>query len=68
MTKQPNNSDASRKRARRPRRATVAGTGPVEADGPEPKLKDLAPDPVRRNTKQLTERERWMLEEKPPHY
>lgn len=69
MTQQPDHDDtAPQKPRRRPRRATVPGTGPVQADGPEPKLEDLTPAPARRETKKLDERERWMLEEKPPHY
>ena len=53
----------------RPRRATVAGTGPASADGPEPRLDDLQPDPKNKPSKEkLSERDRWMLDEKPPHY
>lgn len=53
---------------RRSRRATVAGTGPAAADGPEPRLEDVKPQDKPTKKKPLSQRDQWMLEEKPPHY
>ena len=55
------------KRKRGPRRATVAGTGPADANTPEPRPEDLTPE-AQKPLKKLSERDRWMLEQKPPHY
>lgn len=70
-------------RRRGSRRADAPGTGPAEADGPEPNLPDgTLPDknhetgttkPRIRVQKpkdhdQLTDRDRWILEERPPHW
>lgn len=57
------------KRRRGHRRATVAGTGPVSADGPEPRLDELKPDdPASAEKDQLSARDQKILDEKPPHY
>lgn len=55
-------------RRRGPRRADAPGTGPASADGPEP-----VPDPEQQagqgeNTQQTSEHERWLLEQRPPHW
>ena len=55
-------------RKRRPRRATVPGTGPSSADGPEPRLDDVQPEKKQPKKTALSQRDRWMHEEKPPHY
>lgn len=76
MAKKPAPEDDSsaqhnppRRMTRRPRRATVAGTGPAAADGPEPRLDDVQPtDKQAKKKAPLSERDRWMLDEKPPHY
>lgn len=51
---------------RKPRRATAPGTGPTTANGPEPRLESMQPE--LRSVKTLTERDRWIIEQKPPHY
>src|SRR5699024_6149775 len=51
---------------RKPRRATAPGTGPTTASGPEPRSDAVRSKP--RSDKKLTERDRWLLEQKPPHY
>lgn len=56
------------RRKRGPRRATVPGTGPASADGPEPRLEKTQGKDKKRKQQPLSERERWMLDEKPPHY
>lgn len=57
----------SRKATRRkPRRATAPGTGPITANGPEPRIDAVRSKP--HSDKKLTERDRWLLEQKPPHY
>ncbi|NUL46875.1 hypothetical protein F7P69_16960 [Cellulosimicrobium funkei] len=53
-------------RRRGPRRADAPGTGPPSADGPEPQL-EAARKNVR-ETARLTEHERWLLEQRPPHW
>ena len=63
----PQDGQGQAQRKRRPRRATAPGTGPAAADGPEPRLEDVQPK-AKRPKKPLSERDRWMLEEKPPHY
>ncbi|QCU77609.1 hypothetical protein E7744_04820 [Citricoccus sp. SGAir0253] len=62
-------------RRRRHRRADAAGTGPAAADGPEPHLADpAAPSPRRAERASrdgdaaLSERDRWLLEQRPPHW
>jgi len=51
------------------RRATAAGTGPATADGPEPRIEQLAPEtPKPSKKKNLSARDRQILDEKPPHY
>src|SRR5690625_37523 len=67
MTTKDSNDPEQPKPKRRRRRVTVAGTGPASADGPEPRLEDLKPKTDTPRNK-LSERDRWMLEEKPPHY
>lgn len=53
---------------RRPRRADAPGTGPVSADGPEPRLRqDGTAEPGTRETA-VSDRDRWMLEQRPPHW
>ena len=62
-----NNDETKGKRPSR--RATVAGTGPSSADGPEPRLDAIQPGSKQKPSKEkLSERDRWMLDEKPPHY
>lgn len=56
------------KKRRGSRRVTVAGTGPQSATGPEPRIESIEPQPKPSKDRQLTERERWMLEQRPPHY
>lgn len=56
------------KKRRGSRRVTVAGTGPNTATGPEPRIESIEPQPKRSKDRQLTQRERWMLEQRPPHY
>lgn len=56
------------RRKRRPRRATAPGTGPASADGAEPRLDDVQPKSKQPKKPPLSERDRWMLGEKPPHY
>lgn len=69
MTSKPTDDESAQsKRKRRPRRATVAGTGPATTEAPEPRLEDLRPATERPAKQKLSERDRWMLEEKPPHY
>lgn len=69
MTSKPSDDESTpSKRKRGPRRATVAGTGPTTTDEPEPRLEDLRPKAEKPSQKKLSERDRWMLEEKPPHY
>ena len=53
---------------RRPRRATAAGTGPASADGPEPRLEDIQPQEPQSKKPPLSARDRWIHDEKPPHY
>lgn len=57
---------------RRSRRVTVAGTGHNAAIGPEPRIESLEAtpktSPKSSKDRQLTERERWLLEQRPPHY
>lgn len=60
--------DDQPRRKRRPRRATAPGTGPVSADGPEPRLDDIQPKGKQPKKPPLSDRDRWMFEEKPPHY
>ena len=50
------------------RRATAPGTGPASADGPEPRVDELKPATEKRAKLKLSERDRWLLDEKPPHY
>lgn len=57
-----------------PRRVTVCGTGPASADGPEPRLETIDPGP-RGDSQQppdknhsASARDRWIVEQKPPHY
>lgn len=56
------------KRRRGSRRVTVAGTGPDAATGPEPRIESIEPKTKQSKTDKLSERERWMLEQRPPHY
>src|SRR5699024_9964949 len=57
----------SRKATRRkPRRATAPATGPTTANGPEPRMDAGRSKP--RSGKKLTERDRWLLEQNPPHF
>ena len=65
-SKQPDDADRAKAR-RRPRRATVAGTGPASADGPEPRLERLQPKAQKPDPK-LSARDRAIMDEKPPHY
>jgi hypothetical protein len=65
-------------RRRGPRRADAPGTGPASADGPEPSLQPPVPasaprdrkakDSQTKDRKGLSERERWLLEQRPPHW
>ncbi|MDI3329636.1 MAG: hypothetical protein QJR09_02730 [Micrococcus sp.] len=64
------------------RRADAEGTGPAAADGPEPRLevspvdggKTAEPSTETATTRQsapvrrLSERDRWILEQRPPHW
>lgn len=75
MGKHANDSDDAHRDAkhrepkpRKPRRATVAGTGPATSDGPEPRLESIEPKTKPTGGQKLSERERWMLEQRPPHY
>lgn len=68
MNNPSDQENPKRTRKRGPRRATVAGTGPAAADGPEPKLDELNPKTKKSSQPNLSERDRWMLEQKPPHY
>src|SRR5699024_2622140 len=56
---------------RRSRRGTVAGTGHTAATGPEPRIESLEATPKTSpklsKDRQLTERERWSIEQRPPH-
>lgn len=65
-SKHPENTDRAKAR-RGPRRATVAGTGPASADGPEPRLDEVAPG-VKKPDPKLSARDRAIMDEKPPHY
>lgn len=58
------------KKRRGSRRVTVAGTGPNTATGPEPRIDSIQPETKQTKNKasKLSERERWMLEQRPPHY
>ncbi|MFD6812693.1 hypothetical protein [Enteractinococcus coprophilus] len=60
--------DDQPRRKRRPRRATVPGTGPASADGPEPRLEDVQPKAPASKKPPLSSRDRWIHDEKPPHY
>ncbi|WP_115931742.1 hypothetical protein LG293_01190 [Citricoccus nitrophenolicus] len=70
-------------RRRGPRRADAPGTGPASADGPEPTLREPAVgessatsvpsgsgqrDARSSDQHNLSERERWLLEQRPPHW
>ncbi|MEW1979625.1 hypothetical protein AB0333_01675 [Citricoccus sp. NPDC079358] len=70
-------------RRRGPRRADAPGTGPASADGPEPTLGEPAVgessatsvpsgsgqrDARSSDQRNLSERERWLLEQRPPHW
>ncbi|XNS27176.1 hypothetical protein IMT31_04125 [Citricoccus nitrophenolicus] len=69
-------------RRRGPRRADAPGTGPASADGPEPQPAGLTSQPTgsERTAREglagdrpadparLTEHERWLLEQLPPHW
>lgn len=69
MRKPDSSPEPQAKPSRPHRRVTVAGTGPVTADGPGPRLDAMQPKPDQSSqAKQLSERDRWMLEQKPPHY
>jgi hypothetical protein len=71
MTMTPKHSEDSDKPVKRRghRRATVAGTGPASADGPEPRIEQLNPEtPEPSQKKNLSDRDRQILDEKPPHY
>lgn len=50
------------------RRVTVSGTGPDTATGPEPRIESIQPKTKPSKDQKLSERERWMLEQRPPHY
>lgn len=73
-SKEPKGSeeeDPKDKPARRSRRVTVAGTGLSAADGPEPRVESVQPERLlsaRSKQQKLSERDRWMLDQKPPHY
>ena len=66
-TKNPSD-DAAGKPRRGSRRATAPGTGPTSADGPEPRLDEIKPETKKRAKSTLSERDKWLLNEKPPHY
>lgn len=76
MTRRPRDDEsdhhdappADRKNRRGSRRITVPGTGPNSADGPEPRIHAIEHDPKRSKQQKLSERDRWMQEQKPPHY
>lgn len=59
---------SSRKKRRGSRRLTVSGTGPDTATGPEPRIELIQPKTKPSKDQKLSERERWMLEQRPPHY
>lgn len=66
---QPEAGERDRARKRRGnRRVTAAGTGPTADAGPEPRTDAIQPEPQGSKKNKLSERDRWMLEQKPPHY
>ncbi|WMY77902.1 hypothetical protein [Citricoccus sp. I39-566] len=79
---EPEGSGPPGSRRRGPRRADAPGTGPASADGAEPQLEALKPEPASsesprpepspgdaaRKNPRLTEHDRWLLEQRPPHW
>lgn len=65
-SKPPEGADRATPRRGR-RRATVAGTGPASADGPEPRLDEVDPG-MKKPAAKLSARDRAIMDEKPPHY
>ncbi|WFP15784.1 hypothetical protein [Citricoccus muralis] len=72
-----NRESGEHPRPRRSRRVDAPGTGPAEADHAEPRLDPEATDaaPPRKPAERpmqtlgaLSERDRWLLEQRPPHW
>lgn len=68
MAKAQDKKPPATKRKRGTRRVTVAGTGNASADGPEPRIETVEPATKKTTDNELSERDRWLLEQKPPHY